>query len=84
MKVLFPTPGEPVIPTLIEVPECDDMDSRRLLAISMSEVLELSTSVIAFDVQVLSPERTPVDMSSSSLSSMIIQSISEGLTQHQR
>ena len=65
------------MPTLRAVPVRDSIALRRLLAVSRSEVLELSTSVIAFDTQVRSPERTPVVMSSSSLSCIISQSTLE-------
>ena len=74
MNVLFPTPGEPVIPTRRDVSVRHEMTLRRLSAVSKSEVLELSTSVIAFDTQVRSPEITPAVMSSNSLSCITSQS----------
>ena len=48
IKQLFPTPGTPVIPTLIEFPLCLKHFCKDLELILLSDSNELSNKVIAF------------------------------------
>ena len=59
IKVLLPTPGTPVIPILIEFPECGRIDCTISLANTLSVSKLLSIIVIARDKRTLSPFKTP-------------------------
>ena len=64
IKVLFPTPGTPVIPTLTELPECGRHFSIMVWAISKCSGLTLSTNVMARLSTTLSPASIPLTYSS--------------------